>query len=266
MSTAEAVSTNSDSHPAFCVLGVRIDALQIQDVISQMEQWITQRDACRFIAVTNVHVVMEAQHDLSFRRILGTADLCVPDGMPLVWLGQFRGYPLKERVYGPDLLLRFCGDTNSKCVRHFFYGGAAGVPEALASALRSRFPMLVIAGTYSPPFRPLTPEEDASVVAMINRTEADVLWVGLGCPKQERWMYEHRDKLNVPVLVGIGQAFDIHAGRLKQAPIWMRERGLEWLFRLASEPRRLWRRYLILNTKFIVGLIQEAVRRNRDSK
>jgi N-acetylglucosaminyldiphosphoundecaprenol N-acetyl-beta-D-mannosaminyltransferase len=170
---------------------------------------------------------------------------------------RFCGHSLKQRVYGPDLLLDFCRETSTKAYRHFFYGGASGVPEALAAKLKCQFPILEVAGTYSPPFRPLTPEEDASIVDMINRAEADVLWVGLGCPKQECWMYEHREKLRVPVLVGVGQAFDLHAGRLKQAPAWMRGHGLEWLFRLLAEPRRLWRRYLIYNSEFVFSALLE---------
>lgn len=242
---------------AFRVLGVQVHALQIPGVIHQMEAWISHRCGSHFIAVTNVHVLMEARHNLSFRRVLDSADLCVPDGMPLVWIGRSRGYSLRRRVYGPDLLLDFCRETHAKGYRHFFYGGASGVPEALAAKLKCQFPMLEVAGTYSPPFRPLTPEEDASIVEMINRAGADVLWVGLGCPKQECWMYEHREQLRVPVLVGVGQAFDLHAGRLKQAPTWMRERGLEWLFRLLAEPRRLWRRYLIYNLEFVFSELLE---------
>ena len=243
----------------FRVLGVRVDAMQIPDVIAQMEQWIAQRGTCHYITVTNVHVLMEAQHSSLFRTVLDSADLCVPDGMPLVWISRSRGYPLKRRVYGPDLLLDFCRETNAKGCRHFFYGGAPGVPEALAAKLKRQFPMLEVAGTYSPPFRPLTPEEDARTVEMINRAAADVVWVGLGCPKQELWMYEHRDQLRVPVLVGVGQAFDIHADRLQQAPVWMREHGLEWLFRLLADPRRLWRRYLIYNSEFVLSELLEIM-------
>jgi N-acetylglucosaminyldiphosphoundecaprenol N-acetyl-beta-D-mannosaminyltransferase len=256
---AEGAAIESETRPAFRVFGLRVDAVQIPGVVAQMEAWISQRGGLRFIAVTNVHVLMEARHSLSFRRVLDAADLCVPDGMPLVWVGRSRGYPLKRRVYGPDLLLDFCRDTNAKGYRHFFYGGAPGVPEALAAKLKCQFPMLEVAGTYSPPFRPLTPEQDARIVEMINHAEVDVLWVGLGCPKQELWMYEHRKQLRAPVMVGVGQAFDIHSGRLKQAPVWMREYGLEWLFRLAAEPRRLWRRYLIYNSEFVFSELLEIL-------
>jgi len=251
-STGESNGERDSGGPSYRVLGVRFDAMQIPGVVARMEEWIAKREGARYIAVSNVHVLMEARHSVSFRNVLDSADLCVPDGMPLVWVGRLRGHELERRVYGPDLFLSFCRETQGKGYRHFFYGGAPGVPEALAAKLLEQFPMLQVAGTYSPPFRALTPEEDSSVVDMIHRANADVLWVGLGCPKQELWMYERRDQLRVPVLVGVGQAFDIHAGRLRQAPRWMREHGLEWLFRLAAEPRRLWRRYLIYSSEFVI--------------
>ena len=244
---------------SYRVLGVRFDAVQIAGVVARMEEWIGRREGSRYIAVSNVHVLMEGRHSVSFRKALDGADLCVPDGMPLVWVGRLRGHQLKRRVYGPDVLLNFCQETQAKGYRHFFYGGAAGVPEALGEKLQQQFPRLEIAGTYSPPFRVLTPEEDAAVVDMINGANADVLWVGLGCPKQELWMYEHRERLRVPALVGVGQAFDIHAGRVRQAPRWMREHGLEWLFRLAAEPRRLWRRYLVYNSEFVFSELLEIL-------
>jgi len=181
-------------------------------------------------------------------------DLVVPDGMPLVWLGRRRGHHLPRRVYGPDLMLEFCEKTAGRGYRHFFYGGEPDVPERLADSLKRRFPTMEVCGTFSPPFRSLGPEEDQEIVTMISRAAPDVLWVGLGTPKQERWMHEHRDKLHVPVLVSVGAAFDLLSGRRNQAPRWMREHGLEWLFRLLQEPRRLWRRYLIDGTRFVVYL------------
>jgi N-acetylglucosaminyldiphosphoundecaprenol N-acetyl-beta-D-mannosaminyltransferase len=247
------------NRPSFRVLGVRFEALQIPGVMARMEEWIERRDGGHYIAVSNVHGVMESRHNAAFREVLDEADLCVPDGMPVIWIGRLRGHKLKHRVYGPDLLLGFCRETEAKGYRHFFYGGGTGVAEALARKLREEFPKLEIAGTYSPPFRKLTEEEDARVVEMINGAKADVLWVGLGCPKQEMWMREHRERLRVPVQVGVGQAFDIHAGLLRQAPRWMREHGLEWLFRLAAEPRRLWRRYLVYNTEFIFCELAEVL-------
>ena len=236
---------------SFTVLGVRVHAVQIPAVVGDMEQWIAQRAGSHFVTVTNVHSVMEAHRDVGFREVLNAADLSVADGMPLVWLGRLKGYGMKRRVYGPDLLLDFCRATRAKDYGHFFYGGSAGVPERLADALIQHCPRLRVVGTYSPPFRPLTPGEDREAVEMINQAAPDVLWVGLGCPKQERWMFEHRHRLNVPVIVGVGAAFDFYTGRVAQASRWMREHGLEWLFRLYQEPRRLWRRYLIYNTQFV---------------
>jgi N-acetylglucosaminyldiphosphoundecaprenol N-acetyl-beta-D-mannosaminyltransferase len=245
--------------PTFRVLGTRVNAVQIPGVIAWMEEWISNGRNCHFIAVTNIHGVVEGQHDGSFKKVLSSADLVVPDGMPLVWLGRLRGHRLQRRVYGPDLLMEFMHQTNEKTYRHFFFGGALGIPEELAAKLKAQFPALRVVGTYSPPFRSLTAEEDDSVIKMINDTAPDVLWVGLGCPKQERWMYEHRDRLKVPVVVGVGQAFDLHAGTKQPAPAWMREHGFEWLFRLLQEPRRLWRRYLIYGTEFLWNVSLELL-------
>jgi N-acetylglucosaminyldiphosphoundecaprenol N-acetyl-beta-D-mannosaminyltransferase len=243
----------------FRVLGVRVDAVQIPDAVSQMEEWIRRRDACRFVAVTGMHGVTEAQHDSLLKKILNSADLVVPDGMPLVWLGRIRGHALERRVYGPELMLAFCERAERKRYRHFFYGGAPGVPERLAAALCDRLPSLQVVGTFSPPFRPLSAREDERIVATINAAAPDVLWVGLSTPKQERWMFEHREKLAVPVMVGVGAAFDINAGIKRQAPRWMRERGLEWFFRLLQEPRRLWRRYLVYGPEFLVLVLLESL-------
>jgi N-acetylglucosaminyldiphosphoundecaprenol N-acetyl-beta-D-mannosaminyltransferase len=244
---------------SYRVLGVRVDAVQIPGVIARMEQWIAGRERCRFIAVTDMHSVMEARHAASFRSVLHAADLVVPDGFPLVWLGRRRGFALKRRVYGPELMERCCESTAAKGYRHFFYGGATGVAEDLASRFSRRFPGLRVAGVHCPPFRTLTLEEDAQAVSAINSARADILWVGLGAPKQEQWMFDHRGRLNVPLLVGVGAAFDFHTGRVAQAPAWMAEHGFEWLFRLSREPRRLWRRYLIHGSEFAALVLLESL-------
>ncbi|MGH9732375.1 MAG: WecB/TagA/CpsF family glycosyltransferase [Candidatus Acidiferrales bacterium] len=204
-----------------------------------------------------MHGVTEAQHDAEFKSILNSADLVVPDGMPLVWIGRIRGHRLKRRVYGPELMLTFLQTTEGKGYRHFFYGGAPGIAERLAESFQKCLPGTIVVGTFVPPFRPVTAAEDAQIVETINGAAPDVVWVGLSTPKQERWMYEHRALLKVPVLIGVGAAFDIHAGVKKQAPIWMREHGLEWFFRLMIEPRRLWRRYLLYGSEFIGYVILE---------
>lgn len=241
----------------FRVLGVKVDAVQIPDAIARMEQWIALRDGSRFVAVTGMHGVSEARLDPLFRATLNAAGMVVPDGTPLVWLGRLRGHALRRRVYGPELMLEFCRATSARGLRHFFYGGAPGVADDLAGRLAERFPGLIVAGTYTPPFRPLTTEEDADVVDRINRSAADIVWVGLSTPKQERWMHAHQRALNVPVMVGVGAAFDMHSGRLRQAPVWMQEHGLEWFYRLAQEPRRLWRRYLVLGSMFVCNVSLE---------
>jgi N-acetylglucosaminyldiphosphoundecaprenol N-acetyl-beta-D-mannosaminyltransferase len=244
----------------FETMGVRVHAVQIRDVLACIEKWISERSRCHSIAATSMHGIVEAQHDSSFKEILNSTDLVVPDGMSLVWLGRRRGHDLRRRVYGPELMLALCENTARRGYRHFFYGGEPGVPERLAESLQRRFPAMQVAGTYSPPFRPLSAREDQEIVAMISRAAPDVLWVGLGTPKQERWMYEHGSTLSVPVLVGVGAAFDILSGRRRQAPRWMREHGLEWLFRLFQEPRRLWRRYLVYGTQFIAYFALDGLR------
>ena len=241
----------------FRVLGVRVHAVQIPQVVVLLENWIAERSRSRYMAVTGMHGVMEAQRDTSFREILNTADCVVPDGMPLVWLGRWQGFALKRRVYGPELLETFCQETGTK-YRHFFYGGIAGVAGRLADSLEQLYG-IQIAGTYSPPFRPLTEEEDREIVAMIRASAPDILWVGLSTPKQEQWMYGHSSGLGVPVMVGVGAAFDIHSGRKRRAPRWMQEHGLEWMFRLFQEPRRLWRRYLVYGPEFAALVLLELL-------
>jgi N-acetylglucosaminyldiphosphoundecaprenol N-acetyl-beta-D-mannosaminyltransferase len=234
--------------PHFKVLGVRVDGVQVPEVVSLMERWIQERAAVHYIAVTGMHGIMEAQQDPGFRSILKAADLVVPDGMPLVWLGRWHGYALRRRVYGPELMETFCRTTGPS-YRHFFYGGGPGVADRVAEVLKQRYGVNAV-GTYSPPFRPLTEEENTQVSCQIQTAAPEVVWVGLSTPKQERWMYEHRPRLTVPLIAGVGAAFDFISGTVKQAPAWMQENGLEWFFRLIQEPRRLWRRYLILGSRF----------------
>jgi N-acetylglucosaminyldiphosphoundecaprenol N-acetyl-beta-D-mannosaminyltransferase len=245
----------------FKVLGVDVHAVQIPDTISVFESWIRNREGSRYVAVTGMHGISEAVASPEFRTTLKRASLVVCDGTPLVWLGRWHGHKMQRRVYGPELMETFCSNTGSR-YRHFFYGGATEVPEKLAAEMQRRYGIKV-AGTYSPPFRALTEQEDREVIAMIEAAHADVLWIGLSTPKQERWMHQHCDKITVPVVVGVGAAFDLNSGRLAQAPAWMRENGLEWLFRLAVEPRRLWKRYLVRGPVFVwnIGLELLNVRR-----
>lgn len=243
--------------PGFQVLGVRVNALQIADVVDHMQHWIQERKHGHFIAVTGMHGISESRRDPSFRTILNSADLVVPDGMPLVWLGRWNGYSLRRRVYGPEMMETFCRLTGGEYT-HFLYGGAVGVPERMAEVMENKYGSRVV-GAYSPPFRALTEVERKDVVTRIRAANPDVLWVGISTPKQERWIAEHRDRLGVPVIIGVGAAFDFHTGRVKQAPRWMRENGMEWLFRLLAEPRRLWRRYLIYGSQFVWNVSLEIL-------
>jgi N-acetylglucosaminyldiphosphoundecaprenol N-acetyl-beta-D-mannosaminyltransferase len=251
------LSADVAGSPSYKVLGIRVDAIQIPDVVAKVEDWIAERGPSRFIAVTGMHGISESSHNPNFRQVLKAADLVVPDGMPLVWLGRWHGFGLKRRVYGPELTETFCSVTGDK-YRHFFYGGAPGVADSLAQALHHRHGIRIV-GTYCPPFRPLTEAEDRDLVKLIEAANADVVWVGLSTPKQETWMYEHREKLSVPAMFGIGAAFDLNTGRLKQAPPWMRENGLEWLFRLSAEPKRLWRRYILSGSVFVWNVLLELL-------
>ena len=220
-----------------------VHAVQIPAVVSQIESWIRSEVKGRYIAVTGMHGIAESRADGDFRRALASADLVVPDGMPLVWLARWHRHPLKRRVYGPELMETFCRETGAM-YRHFFYGGGPGIAQRLADSLHQRFG-IVVAGTYSPPFRPLTTNEQREVASYVTEVSPNLLWVGLSTPKQEKWMLENRNRLSVPVMLGVGAAFDFHSGRTRQAPAWMRENGLEWLFRLRTDPKRLWQRYLI---------------------
>ena len=247
-----------ENPPRVNILGVGISAINMDLALKLIEVWIAHRES-HYVCVTPVHSVMECQRDSALRRIHNASGLTTPDGMPLVWLSLLRGYHNVDRVYGPDLMLALCERSVGGGYRHFFYGGAEGVPEQLAANLQRRFPGLTVVGTYSPPFRPLTPEEDDQVVQMINEARPDVVWVGLGSPKQERWMAAHIGRVKAPAIIGVGAAFDFLTGRKRQAPRWMQRNGLEWLFRLLTEPRRLWRRYLVNNPLFVLLVLAQAL-------
>lgn len=225
------------------ILGVGVSAINMRDALDTLESWI-EEGRQHYICVTPAHSVMDAYADPRVRRVLNQSGMTTPDGMSLVWLLRWMGYEHVERVYGPDLLNAVCARSLTKGYRHFFYGGAPGVADDLASILQEQFPGLEVAGVFSPPFRDLSGEESRQVVEMINRSAADILWVGISSPRQDLWMVENLGKVNAPVLIGIGAAFDFVSGHKKQAPRWVQRSGLEWLFRFANEPRRLWRRYL----------------------
>jgi N-acetylglucosaminyldiphosphoundecaprenol N-acetyl-beta-D-mannosaminyltransferase len=235
--------TNFEPPPSFRILGVPVHAIEIPAVVSQIQSWIESDSKGRYIAFTGMHGIAESWSDCDLRQALDSADLVVPDGMPLVWLGRWHRHLLERRVYGPELMETFCRTTGST-YRHFFYGGGPGVAEKLAKSLQRRYD-IVVAGTFTPPFRQLTEKEQREVESYVAEVSPNVLWVGLSTPKQEKWMHRNRHQLSVQVMLGVGAAFDFNCGNARQAPAWMRENGLEWLFRLSTEPQRLWRRYLI---------------------
>jgi N-acetylglucosaminyldiphosphoundecaprenol N-acetyl-beta-D-mannosaminyltransferase len=236
------------------VLGVRVATLAPDQAVAQVLAWCHQvrpPDGPRYVCATSVHGIVEGRRDGSFRGILNRAALVLPDGMPLVWFGRLAGRTGMQRVYGPGFMESVCRVTAAGGVRHFFYGGAPGVADELARRTTARFPGLVAVGSYCPPFRALTRAETDDVVSQINQAGPDIVWVGLSTPKQERWIGQVRERLTVKLLISVGAAFDYHTGRLKQAPRAIQRTGLEWAFRLAQEPGRLWRRYAVNNPRFI---------------
>lgn len=245
--------------PRVDILGVEVSAIDLDDAVSTVEHWIATRRKS-YVCITGVHGLMESRKDPTLRDIHNRAGLVTPDGMPLVWTARRKGFSNVTRVYGPDLMRRLTARSAETGYRNFYFGGGEGIAERLAGTLTAAHPGLKVAGTFTPPFRPATPEEDEAVIARINAARPDILWVGLSTPKQEYWMAAHAARLHVPVMVGVGAAFDFLAGTKRQAPPWMQARGLEWLFRLRSEPRRLWRRYLTIVPGFLALMALEAAR------
>jgi N-acetylglucosaminyldiphosphoundecaprenol N-acetyl-beta-D-mannosaminyltransferase len=241
------------------VLGVGISVLNLPSALTVIAEAIGMRRK-GYICVTGVHGVMEAQSDPAFKAILNNAMLCTPDGIPMVWAGRLNGFSEMDRVYGPDLLLLVCEWSKKSGCRHFFYGGADGVAELLAEKLRAKFPGLNVAGTFTPPFRPLTAAEETKFQELVRNLRPDIIWVGLSTPKQEKFMAEYLSKLDTTLMVGVGAAFDFHSGRVKQAPRWMQRSGLEWFFRLCQEPRRLAKRYFRNNPLFLMKFSSQLLR------
>lgn len=232
------------------ILGIRIAATNIDKAVAQISRWI-ESNAKTYICVTGVHGIIESQSDLNLKKIHNSAGMCVPDGMPTVLVGKYLGHKTMQRVRGLDLMGKTVDYSAAKGYTHFFYGGKEGVPELLKDKLEARFPGLKVVGTYSPPFRPLNENEENEFKDKIESLAPDIIWVGLSTPKQEKWMAEHLGKLNTKVMIGVGAAFDFHAGLLKEAPKWIQSVSLEWLFRLCIEPGRLWRRYFYIVPVFL---------------
>ena len=232
------------------VLGVGVSALNMELALDQIDVWVGNRDR-QYVCVCPVHSIMECRRSSEVRHIFNEAGMVTPDGMPLVWVAKASGHPEVGRVYGPDLMLAAMERSTRTGHRHFFYGGGSGVVQRLADRMQKRFPNLNVAGTHEPPFAPLDELCTDETAALINAASPDVVWVGMSSPKQDRWMARMRSRLNAPVLVAVGAAFDFHSGTVSQAPRWMQRSGLEWTYRLATDPRRLWRRYLVDNPWFL---------------
>jgi N-acetylglucosaminyldiphosphoundecaprenol N-acetyl-beta-D-mannosaminyltransferase len=241
------------------VLGVGVNAINLDDAVATIERWIGERSR-NYVCVTGVHGIMESRRDPRLRAIHNQAGMVTPDGMPLVWLLRLFGKRRTDRVYGPDLMRKLTAVSSRRGYRQFYYGGAEGLADKLKQKMEDMHPQLDVAGTLCPPFRELTSAEDQIIVDAINAARPDILWIGLSTPKQEMWMAKHVGRINAPVMVGVGAAFDFLAGTKRQAPVWMQRRGLEWLFRLTSEPSRLWRRYAYIVPAFGILAAGEVMR------
>jgi N-acetylglucosaminyldiphosphoundecaprenol N-acetyl-beta-D-mannosaminyltransferase len=242
------------------VLTASIDVISWSDALRIIHDWASRRES-RYVCICNVHSVVTAAQDAEFARVINEADLATPDGAPIAWMLRRLGFLHQQRINGPDLMLKYCEQAALRGESVFLYGGTPETLQLLQPALRDRFPALTIAGAISPPFRPLTPAEDAEVIATINASKAGTVWVSLGCPKQEKWMAAHRHRIH-SVMIGVGAAFDFHAGTARRAPTWMQNCGLEWLHRMASEPGRLGGRYLQTNSIFLFKALRQLARRH----
>ena len=238
------------------ILGIPIAAVNMREAVACIASWI-ESGVRTFVTVTGVHGIMESQSDQELKRIHTSAGMCVPDGMPTVWIGRLYGHRAMSRVYGPDLMLETMRASLNRGYTHFLFGGKEGIPDLLKRRLEEKFPGIRIVGTLSPPFRPMTPQEEGEFQTLVESLSPDIIWVGLGTPKQERWMATHVGKLSAKVMIGVGAAFDFHAGLVRQAPRWVQHCGLEWFFRMCMEPRRLWHRYLYNNPRFVLLMIRQ---------
>jgi N-acetylglucosaminyldiphosphoundecaprenol N-acetyl-beta-D-mannosaminyltransferase len=232
------------------VLGVKVSAIDLRTAVDMADQSIAAQNR-GYVCVTGVHGVMEAQRDAEFLRILNHAFINTPDGMPMTWVGRHQGLSQMERVPGPDFMAAMCQLSVQRGYRNFFYGGEPGIADRLKEALQRRFPGLQVVGTYTPPFRILNAAEEDDLLTQVHSSKPDILWVGLSTPKQEKFMAKYIDRLEVPLLVGVGAAFDFHTGRIRDCPNWVKRAGMQWLHRLLQDPRRLWKRYLRNNPAFV---------------
>jgi N-acetylglucosaminyldiphosphoundecaprenol N-acetyl-beta-D-mannosaminyltransferase len=233
------------------LIGVKINLITLHQTLEIISGWISQKSIGHQIIVSNTHILMECKINHQLKIAINCSDLIIPDGMPLVFFGRLRGFPEATRTDGPSLLLESLSFSNRYSWKHYFYGSTPDVINKLQEKVVNNYPTAQIAGAYSPPFQQQTPDEIQADIDRINAAKPDILWVGLGCPKQEIWIYQHKNQLKVPAILGVGLAFDILAGNKKRAPVWMQKSGLEWLYRFFQEPGRLWKRYLKYNTQFL---------------
>jgi len=235
------------------VLGVGIHATSMDRTVAAIQSAV-ERDARGYVTFTGVHGIMESQADPELKRILNGSMLSPSDGRPAVWLGWLQGFFQMRQVPGPDVMLRICALSREHGYTHFFYGGNTGVADELKRTLTQRFPGLEVVGTYCPPFRPLNQREEADLMRQVAETKPDFFWIGLSTPKQERFMHNYIGKLDAKLLIGVGAAFDFHTGRIKDSPGWVKALGAGWINRLFRDPKRLWKRYLINNPKFLYAI------------
>ena len=240
------------------ILGVQTDAQPFEQAVNQLLQWATGKTG-RYVSTCPVYTLMMCRENPQVMQAVNGADMVTADGMPIVWVQRRRGYTDAERVYGPDVMEALMARTANTTTSHYFWGGLPGVADTLVQRLKAQHPALKIAGTYSPPVSAVGDKPDSEVVERLNNSGADVIWVGLGSPKQDLWMMRYRPVLRAPLLIGVGAAFDMLAGVKSQAPHWMQRNGLEWVFRLAQEPRRLGRRYLVYNPLFVWHVLREGI-------
>jgi exopolysaccharide biosynthesis WecB/TagA/CpsF family protein len=256
MTDLQAEPTTSDRVD---VLGIHVSVTNLDHTVGAFAGWI-ERGERQLVCVTDMNALLHARADARLTEVYNTSGLTVPDGMPLVWAGHRAGFEEMDRVAGPDLLERVLAEAADRGWTQYFYGGAEGVAEELRERFQERHPALKVVGVECPPYRELTDAEDAETVARMNEARPDIVWIGLGAPKQERWMADHRDRLNATILIGVGAAFDFHTGRLDRAPYWMQRSGLEWSYRLYKEPRRLWKRYVLGIPRFLLGVLRHPPR------
>jgi N-acetylglucosaminyldiphosphoundecaprenol N-acetyl-beta-D-mannosaminyltransferase len=240
------------------ILNVNFNLIAFNDVMDVIEYW-RQNNESNYITITNPHSVMLCYQQKHMMTATKSAGMTLPDGIGIVMAANILGFPHNGRIAGPDLMLKLCDHGREQNYRHYFYGGAEGVADKLAERLSKKYPGLKVAGKYCPPFRELSEQEDSDIVEMINDTKPDVLWVGLGAPKQEKWMYDHLDRIKAAAMIGVGAAFDFHSGNVARAPGWTHACGMEWFHRLVVDPKRMWRRYIVNSPLFLLKVMAQKI-------